>query len=94
MLFGSEVLKHASTQDSGRLVRTQNLDLCDERPIDDHGPAMLDIKIRKIKSGFLLELAPHAQIEIDFATDDVIRIGRTARKLYSSTIESMRPHDT
>ena len=45
------------------------------------------------EAGFLLKLAPNAEIEIDGAVDDVVRIGRAARKIDAAGIGGVRAHD-
>ena len=46
------------------------------------------------KPGLLEKLAPHAVLEIDFAADDVIRVGRAAGEIDPAGVEGMRAHDT
>jgi hypothetical protein len=79
-------------QNIGTLFRTQDLDLRNQRTINDHGPAGLDLKLGDIEAGLLLKFTTYAQIEINFAVDDVVRIRRTTGKIDFPSIESMRTH--
>ena len=49
-------------------------------PSTDRGPSRLRAEFGGVEPGLLLELAPHAEIEIDFAVHDVVRVGRAAGK--------------
>ena len=80
MLFASKVRQDAFAQGGRTFVRSQNLDLRDQRAIGNHGPARLARKLGDIEAGLLLELAPDAEFEIDFVADDVLGIGRAAGK--------------
>ena len=88
-----EMIENARAQGLGVLPAAQHLDQRDQRAIDDGGPARLRGEFGRIAAGFLLELAPHAEIEIDLAVDDIVGVGRAAGKIDLAGIEGVRAHD-
>src|SRR5215471_16815664 len=80
MGLGRKIAEDAFLQDGRRLLRTQHLDVRDQRAVDDSGPARLDSKLRDVEAGFLFQLALHAEIKIDLAINKVVWIGRPAGK--------------
>ena len=62
-------------------------------PSNTVGPARLGGEFSSIEPGLLLQLAPHAEIEIDASGDDVVGVGRTTGKIDAAGIGRVRSHD-
>ena len=76
LLLAREMREDARAQRHRRLARLRSTLICTISAAVDHaGPARLGVKLGRIEPGLFLELAPHAEFEIDLAADDVVGSG-------------------